>query len=349
MNLKEQLEKQPIKSSVPCRVDMGGTLDISTFFLPLVHAAPCTVNIALDLRTTVTLSPWQEKRVRISSRGFDTAEFETGCAPYTHPMGLMFAVVDFFQVHGVHIDIASSSPPRSALGGSSSAAVALAAALFAALGRQPDPAVTADLAHQVESCVAGVPCGRQDQLAAAFGGVHQWDWVMEQGRPAYRQNALLSDAGDPIHRSRFDEHILVAYCGRTHVSGDVNKRWVQQFLSGENRDKWVRIAALCRRFGRALSASDFETAAELMNQETRLRLEMTPDVLDPAGQALFESAEDKGWGGRFTGAGGGGCVWAIGPADDRKAVQDSWQTILNDVDQAALLHCCVDPNGILIH
>ena len=35
------------------------------------------------------------------------------------------------------------------------------------------------LAHRIEESVAGVPCGRQDHLAAAFGGVNAWYWQPE--------------------------------------------------------------------------------------------------------------------------------------------------------------------------
>ncbi|MBF0233739.1 MAG: hypothetical protein HQK65_11980 [Desulfamplus sp.] len=111
MNLKKILEKKEVSASVPCRVDLGGTLDISTFFLPLGHLKPSTFNIALDMRTTVTLSPWKDGYLKISSKGFESAEFESQNVPFNHPMGLMFAVARFFNADGVHVQIKSSSPP----------------------------------------------------------------------------------------------------------------------------------------------------------------------------------------------------------------------------------------------
>ena len=76
MNLEKQLEQYPIHTSVPCRVDFGGTLDIRTLFLPLQHLAPSTFNMALDLRTSVRLSPWQKGCIKVSSRGFESAVFK---------------------------------------------------------------------------------------------------------------------------------------------------------------------------------------------------------------------------------------------------------------------------------
>ena len=127
-NLKKRLEDGHIEASAPCRIDMGGTLDIPTFYYPLHHLNPCTFNIALNLSTSVRLLPYNQGFIKISSRGFKDAEFPVHAAPFSHPMGLMFATAAYFNAGGVHVDIVSESPPRSGLGGSSVAAVALIAA-----------------------------------------------------------------------------------------------------------------------------------------------------------------------------------------------------------------------------
>jgi D-glycero-alpha-D-manno-heptose-7-phosphate kinase len=62
------LEAGWIEASAPCRIDMGGTLDISTFYYPLRHLLPCTFNIAVNLRTRVRLFPYKEGNVIISSK-----------------------------------------------------------------------------------------------------------------------------------------------------------------------------------------------------------------------------------------------------------------------------------------
>ncbi len=345
MNFKPILEKKCITVSVPCRIDLGGTLDISTFFLPLNHLNPGTFNIALNLRTTVTLTPWRSGYIKISSRGFDSAQFEAQTVPFTHPMGLMFAVVRFFNGHGVHVHIDSASPPRGAMGGSSAAAVAMVAAFSTALGRPVEPGPTAAIAHHIESSVAGVPCGQQDQLAAAFGGVNLWRWIVEKGHPAFLQETILPGDQEII---ALNQHLLVAYCGIPHVSSDINKRWVNQFLSGQNRDKWEQIVNLTTGFSAALKAWDFQEAVALMNRETRIRLDMTPDVLDDTGQELYKVAMAAGCGARFTGAGGGGCLWAIGTEPNIEKLKPQWHNILIKRDQALLLEAAVDSKGIMI-
>ena len=353
INSNKKVEQKKIVTSVPCRIDLGGTLDISTFYLSMKHLTPSSFNIALDLRTTVTLSNYKEGYIKISSRGFESAVFKNREIPFNHSMGLMFACANYFYINfqtqfsgsGIHIHIDSSSPPRSALGGSSSAAVAIIAAFFKILDKHVNPEQIAWLAHYIESSVAGVPCGMQDQLASAFGGVNQWIWKMGRTAPEFKQIQIFENIADI---KEFNSNILVAYCGIPHVSKDINSQWVQSFINGETRVIFEQIADLTNQFCKTIKDKNFSKAAGLMNQETKLRLEMTPDVLDNTGQKLFKEANDVNCGARFTGAGGGGCLWAIGENQDIKRLKPLWIKTLDSVKDADLLDTKIDTIGIQV-
>jgi D-glycero-alpha-D-manno-heptose-7-phosphate kinase len=341
------LHDHPVEASAPCRIDFGGTLDISSFHYPLRHLDPATVNIALDRRTTVTLHPATGDRVRISSAGFADAVFSPSTAPYDHPLGLMFAVADYFGARGVHIKIHSTSPPKSGLGGSSVAAVALIAAFSKVLGHIGKKKISRErivrLAHAIEQGVAGVPCGLQDQLAAAFGGVNCWTWPANPELPPFSGRSLVKeDALGDLNR-----HLLVAYLGVTHVSKDINSTWVRQFISGNGRENWHAIVRLTHDFSDAIARWDMTAAADAMNRETAIRKAMTPQVLDEMGDRLAAAAIDTGCGARFTGAGGGGCLWAIGKAEAIVALTPVWERILAERPTAELLDCRVDDRGVI--
>lgn len=347
--LRHLLQSTPISTSAPCRVDMGGTLDIRSFYLPLGYLAPCTTNVALDLRTHVTLKPFKAGQIKVSSKGFDSAVFPLDTVPFNHPLGLMFAVTAFFRAQGVHVLIESHSPPRSALGGSSVAAVALVAALDAAgtrlgHGAGLNAAQIAMLAHRIEESVAGVPCGSQDQLAAAMGGVNAWYWKDGRDGTDFERKTLMPvDALDD-----FGAHLLVAYCGIPHVSKDVNARWVQQFIGGETRHEWIEITRLARGFAQAVEKMDLPGAIAAMNREMTIRSAMTPDVLDDMGSRLAAAANRYGCGARISGAGAGGCIWALGELDDIKRLRPEWLSILATRRDARLLDTGIDKRGVAI-
>ncbi|MGD9330498.1 MAG: galactokinase [Desulfobacterales bacterium] len=337
-----------VKASAPCRVDMGGTLDIGTFYYPLQYADPCTVNVALNMRTRVTLHPYREGWIKVSSRGFDSAAFPLNQAPFDHVLGLMFAVAVHFKAAGVHIKIDSASPPRSALGGSSVAAVALVGALARCRALAGGDDLTRDQivrhAQRIEETVAGVPCGVQDQLGAAYGGVNLWHWEIAADGLAVRRETLARS----ITPQTFKDHLLVAYGGIPHESRDINGTWVRRFLAGRDRTQWVRVADWVRRFGAALDRGNWAAAAEAMWEETAIRCAMTPQVLDDMGRELIDAARRRSCGGRFTGAGGGGCLWAVGEAETIKRLRGDWKTILAKRSKATLLDVRPELNGLMV-
>lgn len=348
--LRKLLEAKPIEASAPCRIDMGGTLDIPTFYYPLRHLSPCTFNIALKLRTRVRLLPYSRGRIKITSRGFKDAKFPADVVPFDHPMGLMFAAAAFFNADGIHIDIESQSPPRSALGGSSAATVALVAA-FLKLTENPDSGGRSNrrgvalLAYQLEQATAGVACGFQDQLAAAYGGVNVWSWQTDPDRSVFRRKIVV---GKKCHKE-LEGHLLLAYCGKPHESKDINGQWVKQFLCGINRDLWAEVIACTRQFAEAMAGRNFKQAAVHMNRETGIRRKMTPDVLDKVGEHLTGIALQNDCGVRFTGAGGGGCLWALGEIENIDRLRPLWQESLSSRKEACLLDVGIDSKGVMVY
>jgi len=341
------IESHQIEASAPCRVDMGGTLDISTFYFPLRHLSPCTFNVAIDLRTRVRLYPYKAGMVKVSSKGFESVAYPLDKAPFDHPLGLIFATAAYFRAQGVHIDIASSSPPRSALGGSSAAVVGLIAALsksYERLGVNPfSRQKIALLAHALEGSVAGVPCGLQDQLAAVYGGVNAWYWSGNIEGAVFKKEAVIRQESF----KDFKAHMLLAYCGIPHESKNINRKWVQQFLSGEYHEDWAEIIVCTNTFVNALSEQNYKDAGASMNRETAIRRRMTPEVLDEIGEKLVDSAMEINCGARFTGAGGGGCIWAIGEIEDIDKLKCMWERILSIRDGACLLDAKIDSEGVL--
>jgi D-glycero-alpha-D-manno-heptose-7-phosphate kinase len=138
----------------------------------------------------------------------------------------------------------------------------------------------------------------------------------------------------------------VAYLGVTHVSREVNTTWVRQFIGSEGRDRWQAIIRLTRDFETALTRWDMSAAADAMNRETAIRKAMTPRVLDDMGDRLAAAAVQCGCGARFTGAGGGGCMWALGEKDDVAALKPQWQKLLARRPAAGILECRPDPDGV---
>ncbi|SPD73526.1 GHMP kinase, N-terminal domain protein [uncultured Desulfobacterium sp.] len=347
MPLSSILAKQPIEASAPCRVDSGGTWDIKAMSLPLEAERPTTVNVALNLRTHVALSPYKEGWVKISSDGFrKTEECYRDRLFFDSIFGLFFAAISHFGFHGLKVNIRSESPVKSALGGSSTALVALLQALNKASalvgGRRLSKKDLLHLGYHLEDGIAGGNCGLQDQAAAVYGGVNQWLWQYGDRAGAFKRVPLLDRKG----QKALSDCILVAYSGTSHVSSRINRNWITQFLSGKTRQGWIRVNKIIHELAAAVKDQNWTRAAGLVQEEMAIRKKITPEALVPVTLRLIREAERQGCGARFAGAGAGGSLWAIGDKKDIQRLRERWAYSLSTVKGARLLDCQVDPVGI---
>jgi D-glycero-alpha-D-manno-heptose-7-phosphate kinase len=83
-----------------------------------------------------------------------------------------------------------------------------------------------------------------------------------------------------------------------------------------------------------------------MNREVDIRRRLTPDVLDDTGEQLVQAARENGCGARFCGAGGGGCIWAIGPPARIATLSDAWQAILAPNPAGRILEASTATGGL---
>ncbi len=346
-SVRDLLRLSPVTVSAPCRVDTGGTWDIKALALPLERKTPVTVNMALTLRTTVTLYPYEDGQVKIASEGFSNTETaSSNRLPFDSPFGLFFAAVSYFGFHGLEIKIDSQSPVKSALGGSSTALVALLGALrqVGTLGKQRafSRNEILHLAYHLEDGISGGNCGIQDQAAAVYGGVHLWKWHFGNAAQPMTRISLLDKKG----QDSLSKHILVAYSGKSHVAVQTNRKWVSDFLSGKTRSGWIKANDSVNSFAVAIQAKDWEKAAFFLREEMAIRREITPEALDPVTEKMITLAEEAGCGGRFAGAGAGGSVWALGEKINIDALKQQWQELLAPIETAGILDTGIDAEGM---
>jgi len=347
VSVRDILKEEAIEASAPCRIDSGGTWDIRAMALPCEYIRPATVNMALNLRSKVTLAPFRDHRIRVSSEGFSRSQvFHEDHIPFDSPFGIFLAAVSFFNMHGIHVHITSASPVKSAMGGSSTALIALLKALDKLRVLQGKTSLDTrrllHLGYFLEDGISGGNCGIQDQAAATYGGVNLWTWQYSNPRIPFKREPLLKAKEQRI----LSEHLAVAYSGKSHVSARTNRKWIKDFLSGKTRKGWIEVNAIVRAFARELQAMRWAGAVRLLRREMALRREITPEALTPITDVLIGQAEKTGCGARFTGAGAGGTVWAIGETENIEKLKVQWKKILAPVRGAKVLDCGIDNTGV---
>ncbi len=345
--INKLLDHNPIKTSAPCRIDSGGTWDIKAFALPLEYINPSTINIALNLRTSVRLLPYKRGWVKISSDNFESREsYQASSAPFNSRFGIFFALISFYNFHGLELVIESTSPVKAGLGGSSTAVVAAVKALSIVnedLGRKPiNDNDILYISYHMEDALNGGMCGLQDQGAAVFGGINKWSWSYSNRETSfYREPILAEDKQKELSR-----HILVAYSGKTHISHRTNKIWVENFLAGRTRSGWIEANKIVNSLADNLKSGNWKEAGRDLMKEVAIRKDITPEAFTPMANSLIQKAEDYGCGARFSGAGCGGSLWALGDTEDINRLKNSWFRILQKTREGKILECSIDSSGV---
>lgn len=347
IDLHEVLTNKIVESSAPCRVDFGGMWDAKALALIGHHVKPQTINIALNLRTQVSLESYIPDYIKVSAKGFADEESHISQLPFDTPLGLIFAICYFFRISGVYIRISSSFPNRSGLGGSGTVAVALIDVIIKALKLGNVKSAFSlkeivELAHEIEDGLRLSFTGLQDQAAAAYGGANIWSWHYENRALLFKRKILwnLEQIKDA------NKHILVAYTGLARSSNEMNLRSMQSFFYGANREKWITLNELTKEFGDTLQRQDWSSAVRVMQEEVAIRKSINPEVLTPELENFIKVANQNHCGARFAGAGRGGCVWAIGEEHQIRTLSESWYQLANKTRGAYLLKANVEAVGL---
>lgn len=295
-----------------CRVDLaGGTLDI--WPLGLFHPGARTVNVALDLATTVRLARAEHGyRVRQGESTVEASSLkDLAGRPETALVGVLAA---HFDLPPFDLTLASDSPRGGGLGASSAMTVALIAAAEEELGLpRSQPGQRARLARDLEARLMGLPTGLQDHYPALLGGALE---------------ILARPGGEVVRRLRVDlealgDHLLVVYSGQSHFSAGQNWQVVRRRLDGEPEVTGLLsgIAEVAAEVPAALEAGDFARVGELMGREWGYRRQLAPGVSTPVLETLLERARSLGaWGGKACGAGGGGSIALLCPREKKDAI-----------------------------
>lgn len=340
---RDLLRGSTAHASAPGRVDCGGTWDLVHLALPFAAHGPSTVNIALSLRTTVSISEYDHDRVLIHGPGLQAQNWALRDAPYSAPYGAFVILAQFFNTAGVEISISSDIPPRSGLGGSAAAITAAAVAFDSMHTGSPrlPPNGLAELAHQAESVL--YTCGRQDHLAAAYGGVNLWQWRFGQPDSVYKRFQISGrDDMDSIGR-----RLVVVFSGEPHNAAAMTEGWVRSFQDGHNRQLWLDANRETRRFWSAVCNRDWRESIDALNEESRIRAVVSPDAWTDRATKFAEVARARGCAARFAGGGGGGCIWALGEPSAAEFVRTEWASTAASSAGAALINATVEPRGLL--
>jgi D-glycero-alpha-D-manno-heptose-7-phosphate kinase len=294
-----------IVSKTPLRMSfVGGGSDLPAFYREEIGAVLST---SIDKYMYISVNKKFDGRIRISySRTEDVEAREQ----IEHP--LVREALDLVGIDG-GIEIASMAdiPSRgSGLGSSSSYTVGLLNALYAYRNQFASKKQLAHEACEIEIERCGEPIGKQDQYAAAFGGLNLIRFHPDQSvsvDPVICKPALLQEMEDST---------LVFFTGRTRSASAVLASQSAAMQNADRRLLMRRMVELAFEMKEQLESGTLEHLGQLLDENWRLKAQLAAGISDPQIDAWYMAGLSHGaLGGKLLGAGNGGFIMFYAPKE----------------------------------
>ena len=286
-----------IISRTPLRMSLvGGGSDLPAFYRKFGGAV---VSTAINQFVYITVNQKFDEKIRVS---YSRTEEARTVDRIRHPLvreAMKLLAID----GGVEITSIADIPAKgSGLGSSSSFTVGLLHALHAFTGRYAGAEQLAREACEIEIGRCGEPIGKQDQYAAAFGGLnfiqfHPDDAVSVE--PILCQRETLR---------RLQDHTLVFYTGITRSASTILQKQQTAVTTGKKKQKVLaRMVELAHQLKGDLQANRVGSIGEIIHEGWLLKKSLTDGITTRFIDDCYARARRAGAiGGKLLGAGAGG-------------------------------------------
>ncbi|MBT3258762.1 MAG: GHMP kinase [Deltaproteobacteria bacterium] len=217
---------------------------------------------------------------------------------------------------GVEVTTLADIPSEgSGLGSSSSITVGLLHAFYTYRNNLVSADQLAEEACRIEIDIVGKPIGRQDQYAAAHGGINRFVFYPDDSTK--KVPVTLNNSNFRI----FSSSILIYYTGVTRSADAILSEQKEGFSEQEKYDIMCEMVSLVEPFKYAMEAGDIETCGMLLDKNWQLKQKMASGISNGKIGEMYEKAKKAGaLGGKIAGAGGGGFLMLIVPREKQNPV-----------------------------
>jgi len=308
-----------ICSQAPTRICLiGGGTDVNPYAAIYQGAL---INVAVDLYHQVFLQQKKEKKIKVKALG-EKREFRLKnnlVYGTDKKFDIIRAVINYFEdkiSSGFELEIKSQIPDSSGLGTSGSVEVALIGCFKKWLGEKINRNKVAKLAFGLESKELGWHTGKQDQWAAAFGGLNLM--IFGKGEKVKIKPIDLSEK----RLLKFRKWLILVYTGGKRKSSDIQAHLKKGMTEKEKLEAFGKLKKITFEAVEPFKKGDFETLGKLFDIGWKTKKESNPLVTNKRLDRIYRLARENGvYGGKLIGAGGAGYYFFLCPPKEQKRVE----------------------------
>ena len=291
-----------IISKTPLRISFcGGGSDIPSFYRK--HGG-CVLSTSIDKYIYITSSRSFERG--LTKLRYSSMECVHELSDIKHPV--FREMLTRFGMPGYEFTSTSDIPAGTGLGSSSTFTVGLSNVLRTRNGETASKETLAQDACRFEIDILREPIGKQDQYAAAYGGLnfiefHDDDTVSVQPLSI-----------DPERRDALGRRLMMLYLGGTRSASDILRKQSNNITNGKAETNQKKMCEIARQLKVDLEDGNLDSMGEALDRSWKLKRTLSEGISNPAIDGIYERAIDLGAvGGKLLGAGGNGFMLFYAP------------------------------------
>ena len=226
-----------------------------------------------------------------------------------------------FAINGVEITSMADIPAGTGLGSSSAFTVALLHLLNTYQGQYISKYKLAKDACEVEIEKLGEPIGKQDQFAAAFGGLKYYEFHPDgfvDVQPIIMKQESFK---------KLEDNMLMYYIGGTHAASEILKEQGKNTGStGEisKIDAQIEMCRIARDLKKELQLNNVDAMGEMLHKNWVLKKTLATGITNSIIDNIYSRAMKAGaLGGKLLGAGGAGFMVFYVPKESHVRVRNA--------------------------
>ncbi len=223
---------------------------------------------------------------------------------------------------GLEISSIADVPAGTGMGSSSSFTVGVLHNLSAVQNVFVSKETLAKDACEVEIDILKEPIGKQDQYAAAYGGLN----VIE-----FHPNGHVSV--NPVHLNseghrELQDHLVMFYIGNQRSASSILAEQKKNTSQDDKFNALKQMVALVPELKSTLEAGNWQHFGELMHENWMLKQGLASGITNPLITEIYDAARAAGaTGGKLLGAGGGGFMLFTCPPEKQEKLRAALQKV----------------------
>lgn len=284
-----------IISKTPLRISFcGGGSDIPSFYTK--HGG-CVLSTSIDKFIYITAVKSFDPS--ITQLKYSVVESVSDIGEIKHPV--FREMLRLYGMSGYEINSTSDIPAGTGLGSSSTFTVGLSNLLRTALGQHPGKEQLARDACEMEIDILKEPIGKQDQYAAAYGGLNFIEFNPD-GTVAVEPVRMPGDS-----KKTLNDRLMMLYLGGTRSASQILRKQSSNIKYGAAEANQLKMCDLARSLRTELEDGRLDSMGEILDRSWKLKRTLSDGITNPEIDAIYEDVTSMGAvGGKLLGAGGNG-------------------------------------------